>query len=68
MEVVCIKKYWRGIDPLLYALIVLEDCREPFRPCPPYPLYPNEIYRAFFYMSYLPPDVLENMLVLFHGS
>ena len=32
MEVSCIKK----IDPLVYAFIVLELCRDSFRPCPPY--------------------------------
>ena len=30
------KKYWREIDPLAYAFIVLELCCDSFRPCPPY--------------------------------
>ena len=25
LKVVCIKKYWREMDPLVYAFIVLED-------------------------------------------
>ena len=28
------KKYWRQIDTLAYAYIVLELCRDSFRPCP----------------------------------
>ena len=30
MEEVCIKKNWRGIDPLVYPFIVLEDHHESF--------------------------------------
>ena len=33
--VVSIKKYWRRINPLAYAFIVLDDRCESFRPCPP---------------------------------
>ena len=29
------QKYWREIDPVAYAFIVLELCRDLFQPCPP---------------------------------
>ena len=31
-----LKYYWREIDPLAIAFIVLELCCDLFRPCPPY--------------------------------
>ena len=35
MEVIGFKKYWHGIDALVYDFIVLEDRRDLLQPCPP---------------------------------
>ena len=45
MEVVPIKKYLDGIDPLVYTFIVLEDRYELFQSCPPYPLWKEKTFK-----------------------
>ena len=62
VEVIRIKKYWREIDPLAYAYIVLELCCDSFRPCPPYYPYALTLY-AYLLNAYLLNAFLQSALL-----